>query len=336
LLRIRAESKTMGRTSKGPWLWKGRGYWVQHGGRKLYLADDEREAIRRWHKVQSGEPLEDPATTGSPRFHEVMEAYCEEIERTRSAEHLRGTAWRLNQLCAHLRNRAVVSLSLQDVQGAMQPYGWGPTTQANVLTSLRGMLRWASRPGGMIPTNPLPILTLPRANTRIHTMDADQVKALLDAAAEPLRSILWALSVSGARPSELIRAKATDCDPDGAAVRLAKGKQGRRIIYFPPSARERLAAIRKAASGSLFSQPNGTPWSSYYFFRLTREARERAQLPKWATAYCLRHGWVTERLREGVPIATVARMAGTSVTMVDKCYGHLADQDLRLASDGMG
>jgi len=326
----------MARPSKGPWLRKGRGWWVWNQGVRVYLSHDEGEAKRLWHKVQSGEPLEDPAAPHATTFADAMEAYCTEIERTRTERHLRGTHWRLNQLCEHWAKRPLSSLKLADVESVLQKKTWGPTTQANVLTSLRGLLRWASRPGGLIPSNPLPVLTLPRAETRVNVLSKKQIAALLKAAGPELRLILKALAETGARPSELIRAKASDCDADGTAIRLARGKQGRRLIFFPPGSRKAIAELRKKAVGHLFRQPNGDPWSEFWFYTLVRKARDKAGLPKWATSYALRHTWATERLKAGRPIATVARMMGTSVTLLDKCYGHFADQDLREEADGMG
>jgi len=43
------------------------------------------------------------------------------------------------------------------------------------------------------------------------------------------------------------------------------------------------------------------------------------------TAYSARHCWITWRLRYGdVPIALLARAAGTSISLIDKTYAHIA------------
>jgi integrase len=330
----------MARPSKGPWLRKGRGYWVWKDGARVYLSHDLKEAKQKWHRLQSGETIDEVCSPGHVSFADAAEAYCAQIESTRTARHLRGTQWRLNQLSERLGKRSLSSLRMADVEAVLSGKAWGPTTRANVLTTLRGLLRWASRPGGLIPSNPLPVLTLPRAETRVHVMTAEQIQRLLEHSPTELRRLLKALADTGARPSELIRAKAADCDVDGSAVRLARGKQGRRIIFFPPSAREEMATLRRVnLGGSLFTQPNGDAWSEYWFYALTRKARRAAKLPDWATSYTLRHSWITARMRERnptIPLATIARMAGTSVTLLDKVYGHLSDDDLREVADGMG
>lgn len=326
---------TMPRRSKGPWFKQGRGWHVQHQGKRIFLSRDKAEARKLWHKIQAGEPIEEP--TGAT-FATAAEAYLDEMKRTRSFKHYRGTRWRLDQLSEHWAKRALGSLRNADVEAVLRLHPqWNATTQATVLTALRGLLRWASRPGGLIPVNPLPTLALPRAERRVNVMTMEQIAELLCNARRPLLWILWALAETGARPSELIRARAEHCDDDGAAIRLPTGKQGRRIIFFPPSARAVMARLKKEAKGGpLFRQKNGEAWSEYWFFHQTRAARRRAKLPEWATAYVLRHTFASNRLKEGIPIATVARMMGTSVTMIDRVYGHFADQDLRAVADGLG
>ena len=42
------------------------------------------------------------------------------------------------------------------------------------------------------------------------------------------------------------------------------------------------------------------------------------------TFYCFRHQWITWRIRYGdVPIAILAKAAGTSIQMIDATYSHI-------------
>ena len=47
------------------------------------------------------------------------------------------------------------------------------------------------------------------------------------------------------------------------------------------------------------------------------------------TVYSFRDLWISESLMAGNDIATVARMAGTSVAMVERVYGHFRNQHLQ-------
>jgi integrase len=44
------------------------------------------------------------------------------------------------------------------------------------------------------------------------------------------------------------------------------------------------------------------------------------------TIYSFRHLWISEMLTAGVDVLLVARMAGTSVAMIELAYGHFRNQ----------
>ncbi len=54
-------------------------------------------------------------------------------------------------------------------------------------------------------------------------------------------------------------------------------------------------------------------------------------ISKEITAYSYRHLWITDALTAGVDILVVARMAGTSVEMIQKVYGHFRQSVARRA-----
>ena len=54
-------------------------------------------------------------------------------------------------------------------------------------------------------------------------------------------------------------------------------------------------------------------------------------LPPKATAYSIRHSTITDLIHAGVDSMTVAQLAGTSVAMIEKHYGHLTRDHARAA-----
>lgn len=56
---------------------------------------------------------------------------------------------------------------------------------------------------------------------------------------------------------------------------------------------------------------------------------------KHITIYDFRHLWISEMLMAGNEIATVARMAGTSVAMIERVYGHFRNEHLQEAQARM-
>jgi integrase len=185
----------------------------------------------------------------------------------------------------------------------------------------------------LLETNPIPHISIPRATTKQNALSGAQVVELLKHAG-PLADLLWALSVTGARPGELVQATVEDCDADGAAVRLKASKIGKRIVWFPKSERKRLASIRAVREkGPLFPANKGGHWTQSRLNAEFRRSREAAKLPTWATPYSLRHTWITERLRKGMTDSDVARLAGTSIEMIRRHYGHLVDADIKRLAD---
>ena len=64
------------------------------------------------------------------------------------------------------------------------------------------------------------------------------------------------------------------------------------------------------------------------FNNLLRIARAEIDADKKKhTLYCLRHFYITERLREGIPIYEIASNCGTSVSMIEKYYSDARPTD---------
>jgi integrase len=87
-----------------------------------------------------------------------------------------------------------------------------------------------------------------------------------------------------------------------------------------------------------FCQPNDVIWCDESgrvigdfregFNNLLRIARAEIDADrKKHTLYCLRHFYITERLREGIPIYEIASNCGTSVSMIEKYYSDARPTD---------
>ena len=74
----------------------------------------------------------------------------------------------------------------------------------------------------------------------------------------------------------------------------------------------------------LFPSPEGELYDLHNFRR--REytwARDAAGLPRETTLNSLRHSGISWALGAGIPASDVARLGGTSVTMLERVYAHL-------------
>jgi integrase len=58
---------------------------------------------------------------------------------------------------------------------------------------------------------------------------------------------------------------------------------------------------------------------------------EFGQIRRHITIYDFRHLWISEALMAGNDVATAARMAGTSIAMIERTYGHFRNEHLHEA-----
>ena len=150
---------------------------------------------------------------------------------------------------------------------------------------------------------------------------------------------------TGARTGEL-----SDCLVEDVLFRTGQvilGKHKRSQTQREPTIRhitlnkEALEIFRRHSRGKEKSDPvfvnsDGRQWSGSLlpkrFHRVKQVARDReiGKVRDEITIYAFRHLWISEMLVEN-DIATVARMAGTSIAMIERVYGHFRNRHLREA-----
>ena len=99
---------------------------------------------------------------------------------------------------------------------------------------------------------------------------------------------------------------------------------------------EAMAIVSKLCKGRASDDPIFTDDKSRAWTRLTlgyrfMKLRKRAKVRKGITIYSFRHRWISMALMAGVDVATVAKMAGTSIGQVEKTYGHYSTDHFRNA-----
>lgn len=161
-------------------------------------------------------------------------------------------------------------------------------------------------------------------NRRELYLDLKQRRALLKAAKGAVRDLIEAAMLTGARPGELVRAKRSQFDHRTSSMKFT-GKTGSRTVPLSVSALDVFKRLSKGKlpTAFLLTRDDGQPWGHSDWDQLVRDAAEKAELPKGVVLYTLRHSWITEALRSGMPTLDVARLTGTSLPMIEAHYGHL-------------
>ncbi|WCE03158.1 tyrosine-type recombinase/integrase [Pseudoxanthomonas sp. JBR18] len=158
----------------------------------------------------------------------------------------------------------------------------------------------------------------------------EQRRALRDAATGSLRDLIECVALTGCRPGDPAVALRKDYDHRSGSVTF-KTKEHPRTIPLSAPARELLDRLAKGKLplAHLFTDDEGSAWTSRRWHEPMKAAVEAAGLPPQTVLYTLRHCWITDAIVSGMDLLTVARLVGTSVAMIEKNYGHLVDAAAR-------
>lgn len=158
-------------------------------------------------------------------------------------------------------------------------------------------------------------------------LDREQRKRLIEASGGlgPFVRVLAQLPV---RPGALAQLCVRDFDPRLGQLSIRLDKTGARKITLPAqtSALFAEACRDKLPAAPIFTQPNGKAWDKDAWKDPFRAAATAAGLPDGSVMYALRHSAITDLVRGGLDLMTVAQISGTSVKMIQQHYAqHQAD-----------
>ena len=167
-------------------------------------------------------------------------------------------------------------------------------------------------------------------------LDMEQRKALIDACPDELKLLVKAMLLTAARPGELATLKVGDLNKSQGTLDL-EGKTGRRTATLSTVAYQFFMEQSKSKlpSAPLLSRDYGDHWNKYAWKKMFKNAVKEAKLPPDTVMYTLRHVAISELIMGGMDSIIVARLAGTSVAMIEKHYGHLRHKDTRQTLDAV-
>jgi integrase len=212
---------------------------------------------------------------------------------------------------------------------------WASSRRCAVICVKRAY-NWAEGEG-LLPTNPMKKVKKPSPVRRERTVTQEEWDQLVGAVRDQeFRDFLFALRQTGCRPSEVRKVTAAQVDFELGVWILQHHKTRKktgvaRIVYLTPDVIElcgRLCA--RWPEGPIFRGPK---WKGYKPFTKNavrcRFMRLRKKLPQLAgvISYTVRHSYITDALERGVPVATVAELAGhKDLKMIQSHYCHLSEK----------
>lgn len=154
-------------------------------------------------------------------------------------------------------------------------------------------------------------------------LDRDQRRALLANASADIRDVMECIALTGCRPGDPAAMLRKDYDARHGTVTF-RTKAHPRTIPLSPAAQALMGRLAKGKlpNARMFTN-GGKPWNHYDWAELVRAAAVAAEMPAGVVLYTLRHCWITDAIVAGMDLLTVAKLAGTSLAMIEKHYGHL-------------
>jgi integrase/recombinase XerC len=278
------------------------------------------------------------------------------VERDLSSHTVRAYVGDLTSMlrhCVALGHADLTTVGLRDLRSWLaqqQTRGRSRTTIARRATAARGFTGWLARTG-RIPQDPGAALGSPKAHRPLPAaLRQDEVRLLLDAAAERalgdgpvgLRdlAVLELLYATGVRVGELCGLDVDDVDHERRVVRvLGKGRKERSVPYGLPAQqaldrwllRGRRALLREGSGPALFLGARGGRVD-----QRTVRAMVHARLADVPGApdlgpHGLRHTAATHLLEGGADLRSVQELLGHASLATTQIYTHVTTERLRQA-----
>jgi integrase len=245
--------------------------------------------------------------------------------------------WLLGKATAKLGEKRLADLSPQDV------YAWRMTVpeghRFEATQALRQVLNRAVA-WRLLDYNPAK-LGVPNPRRRAKEKRPFETWQQIEAVAAHLGPVYGPMVIfaaaTGLRPSELFGLDRRDVDRQLGVVYVrrayangrlkhTKTRLSTRAVPLQAKALEALDRLPASDNPILFPNMRGGRIDFRIFGRKHwRPAQIKAGIEPVRGLYDLRHTYATFALRAGVPVFAVSRFMGTSIAMIDRHYGHLAN-----------
>jgi integrase len=325
-------------------------WYVQIRNKQIALGKDKAAAFQEYHRIMAGERELAPSTPAAIVIDHFLDWVTNNQAPATYAFYHRHLARFAKFIGASKR---VVDLKPYHVtRWVDRDYvGQSDSSKFAAFRSVQRAFNWAKKQG-MIALSPVERIDKPTPGRRETYLTPEQYQIVLARVKEnergegPFYELLVTLWETGCRPMEVRTVTAANFDAErGVWIferKQSKGKKRRRVVYLTPKVREiteRLVA--KYPTGPIFRNGKGKPWNKNSLncrfihlrgqkkLRKTKGKQKQVKpLPFPVHAYAFRHGFATDRLRNGIDSTTVAGLMGhTTTRMLELCYSHVDAHD---------
>jgi integrase len=165
------------------------------------------------------------------------------------------------------------------------------------------------------------------SSARLRYLSDEESRRLINACPDDLRALVTGALLTGCRYGELCSLTVEDYHVDAGTVHIRTSKSGKpRHVVLPPEGQDFFSrqCVGRAAHEPIFRRRDGRQWTTDDQRKPLIRACEVARI-EYASFHSLRHTYASRLVMRGVPLPVVAAQLGhSSISMVEKHYGHLA------------
>ena len=173
---------------------------------------------------------------------------------------------------------------------------------------------------------------------RNHYFTKEQRAALRDGAREDFQELLTLVFALPIRAGAIAQLRVSHFDCNLRTLTIGKDKFGaNRQVKLPPSIASVIEDFckDKPLYAHIVNQKTGRPGDKDAWKDLFKKAAVIAELPEDSVMTNLRHSSLTDLMQSGIDPLTVAQLAGTSISMIQKHYGHLTQDRAQAALENL-
>lgn len=291
--------------------------------------------------------LEWLADNGSAAHHKSRTSYLKNFTQWRSIGAVRAASVTDEQLVAF---RSAFKLSKRPKTGKRP----SERTVVHHVKAVKCAWSWAASADGgyLLPKGTNPFVEIgasfkTKKMTEADLITEEEIDLLYESAEEDsaeshrigrwvgLTDLLKCYRATGARTGELISARVRDFSSRDKTITLKEHKRAKstgqlRVIFLKG---ESVSIVKRFIEGKKPSDfifdHGGKAWNRDILTARFAKVRDGAGVRKSISIYSFRHLFISEGLRAGISAPKLAEIVGTSLTEIERCYGHFWQADLR-------
>ena len=246
------------RTARSAW-------FVQIGNQQINLGPDQVRAFRRYHELMQED--RQPGRIRCQLLVELIDEFLDSVQKNQAADTFEWYRSRLQRFAEHYPELEIAELKPFHVQRWLDSIeGVKSGTKRNYARAIIRVMRWAEAQG-LVDRSPLANFRKPKAGQRETVISPEEFQRILSLTpGRNFRDLLEFAWETGARASECLALESRHIDFENKRIVFPQSEEkmerAPRVIYLTPAAEKLVRRLSGLATGRLFRNSKGRPWTT--------------------------------------------------------------------------